>query len=992
MAPRRTEGLNIGKILGNKLVLSECQNTLLRNVCESEALLKSKILSSVQPKIGKVFKHKDLETKKHQILIDARLTLLSKCSIPENLRETNQCQFRIKKLLQNNKDREWIEEAIKVSQNQFRDSTKKRLDKKLSFHLDKVSPTDPKKSTRKEEKRKERTEAQWKIRRARNKGYNARKKLRKQEKLSERVKEIKETSVRNLSSVVIPDVAYLYLARGLKFVRAAKINKEELEFDAKQFLRKLEWKVHHHRSEEVREANANVETGTDIHFDMRIPSRAHAPDLNEPLLEEIKTKVLGFVSNFAPEKPPENLTPAELRGKAWLTQQVKAQKLFVTRADKGGATLVLDFATAVGAMRKELDNPKKFSKGCSKAQEKIQATQKNIKALVLEEENLGHISKEDRLIITGMTDKGGMKHSPVFRAVTPYPYPLFKLHKLTEDQIATKTVPPLRLVHSTKQGPMYRLEKWCSPYLTNISRDYCREEFLLDTPQLLRDVEQQNRVWPRGDKSLLFTLDVVALYPSIPVDLALEAMDAALSKDSAVSAHTKTAVRRFSEFILKSSFVVFQDEIYELREGIPTGNCISRQVADIALQWLLFDKLSLKSWKEWDSIRFWRRFIDDILGRWRGTERLFEKFVKELNRQTEPFGIKFGDSQIGSEVNYLDVTLSIDDEGQMQYKLFRKETDARQYLNPSSFHPKNVFESVAFSQMMRVIQRNSLDATCLDDLEQLKSDLVKCGHNEERLEELEPKAVLRNMQNSADKVKGKEEKKKSNKKPLVLKTKFFHEVSKLKAVIGGVKDDIAHLIGDTQVVVALKKHQSIERTVVKNRSLGGRDGGTNKGKRESQACGAGGCKTCPLMFKRSDRVSVNGKDVLLDPALSCNDRNIIYLAQCTLCAQDKVAQGKVLCEDSYIGQTTTAARVRFNGHRSKFKTRDLGEDEEDTLYMESALSQHCHDKHPNNMSLSVFKVGLVKSCKAVDLDMEESRFISLFRTGTIGLNRIKVIK
>ena len=79
MAPRRTEGLNIGKILGNKLVLSECQNTLLRNVCESEALLKSKILSSVQPKIGKVFKHKDLETKKHQILLDARLTLLSKC-------------------------------------------------------------------------------------------------------------------------------------------------------------------------------------------------------------------------------------------------------------------------------------------------------------------------------------------------------------------------------------------------------------------------------------------------------------------------------------------------------------------------------------------------------------------------------------------------------------------------------------------------------------------------------------------------------------------------------------------------------------------------------------------------------------------------------------------------------------------------------------------------------------------------------------------------
>ena len=57
--------------------------------------------------------------------------------------------------------------------------------------------------------------------------YKARKKLRKQEKLSERVREIKETSVKNLSSVEIPDVAYLYLARALKFVRATKINKGE---------------------------------------------------------------------------------------------------------------------------------------------------------------------------------------------------------------------------------------------------------------------------------------------------------------------------------------------------------------------------------------------------------------------------------------------------------------------------------------------------------------------------------------------------------------------------------------------------------------------------------------------------------------------------------------------------------------------------------------------------------------------------------------------
>ena len=38
----------------------------------------------------------------------------------------------------------------------------------------------------------------------------------------------------------------------------------------------------------------------------------------------------------------------------------------------------------------------------------------------------------------------------------------------------------------------------------------------------------------------------------------------------------------------------------------------------------------------------------------------------------------------------------------MQYKLYRKETDARQYFNTDIYHRENVFNSVPFSQMLRV--------------------------------------------------------------------------------------------------------------------------------------------------------------------------------------------------------------------------------------------------------------------------------------------------
>ena len=169
----------------------------------------------------------------------------------------------------------------------------------------------------------------------------------------------------------------------------------------------------------------------------------------------------------------------------------------------------------------------------------------------------------------------------------------------------------------------------------------------------------------------------------------------------------------------------------------------------------------------------WKRFIDDILGRWGGTERQFHLFITELNRLAQPFGIQFADAQIGPRVTFLDLQLYLDTEGQIQYSLFRKKTDARQYLNTSSFHPPQVFESVAFSQLLRVIKRNSNDETCVSDLNELiKSDLSRRGHRLERVEEIEPRAVERAIRNNLQVQPGNERVVTSNNN-LVFTTKYF---------------------------------------------------------------------------------------------------------------------------------------------------------------------------------------------------------------------------
>ena len=95
--------------------------------------------------------------------------------------------------------------------------------------------------------------------------------------------------------------------------------------------------------------------------------------------------------------------------------------------------------------------------------------------------------------------------------------------------------------------------------------------------------------------------------------------------------------------------------------------------------------------------------------------------------------------------------------------------------------------------MMRVIQRNSQDETCVGDLEELKQDLQRSGHNEVVLEETEPMAVQRVIENELydkhDRIP---------KDKLVFSVKYFKEVNQLKRLVHSVRDDIKHLVGDVQ--------------------------------------------------------------------------------------------------------------------------------------------------------------------------------------------------
>ena len=90
------------------------------------------------------------------------------------------------------------------------------------------------------------------------------------------------------------------------------------------------------------------------------------------------------------------------------------------------------------------------------------------------------------------------------------------------------------------------MEKWASPYLTTISRQYCSSEFILDTSNLIRNLQEVNSNRSLENENVnLFTLDVESLYPSIKPELAIQAIHEAFEKDTTTDKNTKNAVEMF---------------------------------------------------------------------------------------------------------------------------------------------------------------------------------------------------------------------------------------------------------------------------------------------------------------------------------------------------------------------------------------------------------------------------------------------------------------
>ena len=118
------------------------------------------------------------------------------------------------------------------------------------------------------------------------------------------------------------------------------------------------------------------------------------------------------------------------------------------------------------------------------------------------------------------------------------------------------------------------------PEVTHL--DGFEKVFMLDRKELLRMVDDLNNQRTMENQNLhLFTLDVEKFCPSIQPEHALIAIEDLLeSTRDEEEARLGEAILSFVKLSYDESYIVYKDEVYKPKFGIPTGGSLSRQIAD----------------------------------------------------------------------------------------------------------------------------------------------------------------------------------------------------------------------------------------------------------------------------------------------------------------------------------------------------------------------------------------------------------------------------
>ena len=361
--------------------------------------------------------------------------------------------------------------------------------------------------------------------------------------------------------------------------------------------------------------------------------------------------------------PKPNITNEEYKA---LKELRKNDQIVILKADKGGATIILNKEDYVNKMKSHLD-----LSGCYKK---------------LNKNPLSCITREvAETIKRPYIDDDIKKKLLTSDPLIPRIYGLPNIHK---------SGIPLRPLVDTIGSPSYRLPKFLANKLKPLVGN--TRSFIKDSPFFIEKIK--NRHFDEND--LLLSLDVVSLFAMIRINDEIKFIENLADHETA----------ELVGLCLRSTFFSFQGEIYEQTYGVSMGSPLSPIIAKIFMK--SFEQKALST--AYSKPEWWSRYVDDTFLIWAHGKEELVKFVDHLNKKSD--SIKFTTEMEESRcLPFLDTMIIKNQDGGVSHKVYRrrKKSHTEQYPHALSHHhpqQKMGFMNTLITGAIRISDTEHLEA------------------------------------------------------------------------------------------------------------------------------------------------------------------------------------------------------------------------------------------------------------------------------------------
>ena len=418
--------------------------------------------------------------------------------------------------------------------------------------------------------------------------------------------------------------------------------------------------------------------------------------------ERLRHDVSKLLGKHVNRKLPSNL---DSENSAALEELKQDTELKVVPFDKGVGFALLEKEEMISKISAELGEAKVIEKDPTNTL--VTKIQKVVSKL----------HKEDKI------DKKTFYSMYPSDAQAPRLYGVVKAHKPQKNY-------PMRTVVSTVGTATHGASKFCVDLIqSTLDKNEVR---IKNSTSFVNEASE----WEISTEEVQVSYDVVALYPSVPIKKAIEAIIDLLKQDEEFESRTKLTIadiKKLLEVCLNTCYFVWNELIYQIKDAGPIGLSLMVVIAEGYLQ--VLEKRAIEDALSNDiSLKTYRRYVDDSHARFE-TEECSLKFLDILNKQDQQIQYTIEKQSNDGELSFLDVTVTNNKHGGYDFKVHRKQAITNVQINKSSsVNPQLVFGVFKgfLARAMRICSPQHLE----QEIKFLIQIFAENGHESSRLEKI----------------------------------------------------------------------------------------------------------------------------------------------------------------------------------------------------------------------------------------------------------------